>query len=163
MAEPEGPGIVLTNKGEKEQLFSFYDNISNGDGTAVPNFDNPEPQVTLAPGESRWISLPGSFKGRVQRGTELPATWAEFQLCAANDGKAWGDISLQQGCDGAAIIRPTDGGTVEGGFSDDILSEAPEEACIEKDGQKVLQTTVGNWSSGPNQAAIDWGECCQWK
>ena len=156
MANPDGPGIVLTNKSGKEESYAFYNNYWNGDGTAGANFDHPDPIVSLQAGESRWISLAESFKGRVQRGTDLPATWAEFQV-AADDGKAWGDISLQQGCDGAATISSTDGSNIVGGFTDDICSDAPEDACTHKpNGVKALQTTVGNWASGPNQTAIDW-------
>ena len=156
MAAVHGPGIVLTNKSGKKESYAFYDNYWNGNGTAGANFDHPHPIVDLQAGESKWISLPKTFKGRVQRGEHLPATWAEFQV-AADDGKAWGDISLQQGCDGAATIRPTDGGKAVGGFTEDICSHAPEDACVRKaNGVKALQTTVGNWASGPNQAAIKW-------
>ena len=158
MAQPEGPGIVLTNKSDHSQAFAFYNNFWNGDGTAGANFDHPDPQVTLEAGESRWISLPESFKGRVQRGTSLPATWAEFQV-SAQDGKAWGDISLQQGCDGAATVKPTDGGEIIGGFEADVVSGAPDDACVTRqDGVRALNTTMGNWTGGPCQAAIDWGE-----
>ena len=156
MVRPQGPGIILTNKSKKKEHYAFYNNLWNGDGKAGANFDHPDPQVTLEAGESKWIGLSEKFKGRVQRGTEIPATWAEFQV-AADDGKAWGDISLQQGCDGAATIKPTDGGHTVGGFTEDIVKDAPATACTHKpDGQKALQTTVGNWSSGPNQAAIEW-------
>lgn len=103
------------------------------------------------------MPLPASFKGRVQRGTLLPATWAEFQLDASNDHGAHGDISLEQGCDGAATIAATDGRKSVGGFAEDVLSGAPEGACVRRaDGKRVLQTTVGNWLSGPNGAAVEY-------
>ena len=157
MVKVQGPGIVLTNRSHHAQAFAFYDNYWNGNGTAGANFDHPHPEVTLKAGESKWISLPESFKGRVQRGTKLPATWAEFQV-SASDGKAWGDISLQQGCDGAATIKPTDGGTAVGGFEDDVISKAPKDACITRsDGVRALQRTVPNWEGGGCEAAIDWG------
>ena len=88
----------------------------------------------------------------------LPCTWAEFQLDASNDHGAHGDISLEQGCDGGATIAATDGrGSVVGGFEEDILKGAPEQATVKRgDGERVLQTTMGNWMSGPNGAAIEY-------
>lgn len=81
----------------------------------------------------------------------------EFQVSASNDGAACGDISLGQGCDGAATISATDGSSRTNGFSHDVLSNAPEAAMQNKpDGTKALATTMGNWMSGPNQAAIDY-------
>ncbi|KAH6669253.1 hypothetical protein B0J14DRAFT_486942, partial [Halenospora varia] len=109
------------------------------------------------PRAKQYVPLPTSFKGRLQRGTALPCTWVEFQISASNDGAAHGDISLQQGCDGAATIASTDGSNRKNGFTNDILKDAPAAACTKKpDGTKVTQTTVGNWMSGPNQAAIDY-------
>jgi len=111
----------------------------------------------VGPGVTTFVGLPTSFKGRVQRGTQLTATWVEFQISASNDNAAHGDISLQQGCDGAATINATDGSGRSGGFSQDILSSAPAAAVQNKpDGTKALATTMGNWMSGPNQAAIDY-------
>ncbi|MCJ1369415.1 hypothetical protein MMC20_000626 [Loxospora ochrophaea] len=151
-----GPGIVLVNKGSSSTSYSFFDNISNGDGTADPNFTSALKTVTLAAGETQFVSLDTSFKGRVQRGTQIPATWAEFQISASNDGQAHGDISLEQGCDGAATIESTTNDS-NGGFSHDILNGAPAAAFQNKpDGTAALGTTVGNWMSGPLQPAIDW-------
>ncbi|KAL8840883.1 MAG: hypothetical protein Q9170_001147 [Blastenia crenularia] len=156
-AQPSGPGIVLRNHTNTEQQYAFYNNYWNGNGTAGANFDHPDPITTLNGNSSAFISLPTTFKGRVQRGTSLPATWVEFQVSADNDGAAHGDISLQQGCDGAATISATDGSGRSNGFTEDILSGAPDAAVQNKpDGTRALATTVGNWMSGPNQAAIDW-------
>jgi len=152
-----GPGILLTNKSSEQQEYNFYDNFWNRDGTAGANFDKPSNPTTLQPGETTFVGLPETFKGRVQRGTQLPATWVEFQISASDDGGAHGDISLEQGCDGAATIRATDGSDWTNGFSHDVLSDAPEAAIQNKpDGRKALATTMGNWMSGPNQAAIDY-------
>lgn len=113
--------------------------------------------VALAPGALAFVSLPASFKGRVQRGTQQPATWAEFQLDASNDHGAHGDISLEQGCDGAATIRSTDGSNREGGFTNDVLTGAPKDALRKKpNGEEAIASTMGNWLGGPNQAAIKW-------
>ena len=70
-----GSGVQLVNAGTLSTEYCFYNNLANGDGTAVPNFDSPEPCTTLAPGASTFVALPSSFKGRVQRGQALPATW----------------------------------------------------------------------------------------
>ncbi|KAJ7909948.1 hypothetical protein B0H13DRAFT_1488971, partial [Mycena leptocephala] len=113
---------------------------------------------SLKPGETHFVSLPPSFKGRVQRGTFQPATWAEFQLSADNDHGAHGDISLEQGCDGAATIASTDGSKVEGGFTErDIVEKAPAAAKHKRqDGVECIASTMGNWMGGPNQAAIEY-------
>ncbi|MCJ1234820.1 hypothetical protein MMC14_002783 [Varicellaria rhodocarpa] len=155
--DDNGPGIILSNKSGREESYFFYDNYWNGNGTAGANFDHPLKSVRLRPHTSAFVNLPDTFKGRVQRGTTLPATWAEFQLDASNDHKAHGDISLEQGCDGAATISSTDGTHHVGGFTEDILKNAPEAALVKKpDGSEALATTVGNWMSGPNQEAIDY-------
>lgn len=147
----------MTNRSSQQQEYNFYDNFWNGDGTAGANFDRPSNPTNVGPGESTFVSLPESFKGRVQRGTQLPATWVGFQVSASDDGAAHGDISLEQGCDGAATISATDGSGRTNGFSHDVLSDAPEAAIQNKpDGTKALATTMGNWMSGPNQAAIDY-------
>jgi hypothetical protein len=156
-ADDGGPGIVLTNASQGECEYFFYDNYWNGDGTAGANFDHPLTSVKLQPNETQFVSIPSTFKGRLQRGTELPATWVEFQLEAADDHGAHGDISLQQGCDGAATIASTDGSNVINGFTEEVVSGAPEAAIRNKpNGQRALDTTVGNWNGGPNQAAIDY-------
>ncbi|KAL8850885.1 MAG: hypothetical protein Q9221_004198 [Calogaya cf. arnoldii] len=156
-AQPDGPGIILRNHRNDPQTYAFYNNYWNGNGTAGANFDKPDPIITVQSNDSIFVSLPTSFKGRVQRGTLLPATWTEFQIRADNDGAAHGDISLQQGCDGAATIAATDGSGQKNGFEHDIVSGAPEAAVRYKsDGTRALDTTVGNWNRGPNQAAIDW-------
>ena len=103
------------------------------------------------------MSLPSSFKGRVQRGTQLPATWVEFQLDASNDHAAHGDISLEQGCDGAATISSTDGSKRSNGFTEDILKDAPAAAMTKKgDGSRALASTMGNWMAKANQAAVEY-------
>ncbi|KAL8809948.1 MAG: hypothetical protein Q9223_002762 [Gallowayella weberi] len=156
-AQVGGPGIILRNHRNEQQQYAFYNNYWNGNGTAGANFDHPDPIITVNGQDSLFVPLAESFKGRVQRGTQLPATWVEFQISAANDGAAHGDISLQQGCDGAATIASTDGSGRFNGFQHDIVSGAPEAAVRYKpDGTRALDTTVGNWNGGPNGAAIEW-------
>lgn len=156
-AAPAKPGIQLTNKSKKEETYNFFNNYWNGNGEAGANFDHPEKPTKLKAGASTFVELPESFKGRVQRGTLIPATWVEFQISAANDHKAWGDISLQQGYDGPAMIRSTDGTNNSTGFTNDILPGAPQAARQKRsDGKECLASTMGNWMGGPNQAAIDY-------
>lgn len=157
LAANQGPGINLTNKSKKDTEYFFYDNYWNGNGTAGANFDKPLKSVKLRPGQTQFVDLPRTFKGRLQRGTLLPCTWVEFQLDASNDHAAHGDISLQQGCDGAATIASTDGSNVSNGFTHDIVIGAPDAAVRRKsNGERATDTTVGNWMGGPNKAAIDY-------
>lgn len=78
----------------------------------------------------------------------------------ADDGQAWGDVSLETGCDGAAEVSPTDGGSSHTvGFSEpaDIVSQASQA------GSNVTQTRADGvtvisipWSGKVvNQAAAD--------
>ena len=151
------PGAIIYNRSSKECKYAFYNNTTLPDGSQAASFTNPSPVITLKAGESKFVALDKKFKGRVQRGTELPATWGEFQVSASNDGKAHGDISLEQGCDGAATVSATDGSGQHNGFTKDILTHAPAAAVHKKpSGEKALGTTMGNWESGPNKAAIDW-------
>ncbi|PSN70564.1 hypothetical protein BS50DRAFT_316440 [Corynespora cassiicola Philippines] len=156
-AKDPGPGINLTNKSKKETEYFFYENYWNGNGTAGANFDKPLKSVKLKPNVSQFVPLKSNFKGRVQRGKELPCTWVEFQLEASDDHGAHGDISLQQGCDGAATIASTDGTNVSNGFIHDVVSGAPAAAIRKKpNGERAIDTTMGNWMGGANKAAIDY-------
>ena len=126
----------LTNPSIKKPLLTPFDR--NGDGTAGANFDHPTKPTTVKPNTTVFVPLPSSFKGRVQRGKLIPATWVEFQLEASNDHAAHGDISLEQGCDGAATIASTDGSKRSNGFTNDILKDAPAAATVKRaDGMKV--------------------------
>ena len=156
-----GPGAHIFNKGSSTQTYIFYENDGNGAGQS----SNPGQSITLAGGSDKFVSLPTSWKGHVQRGQSdptviSPATWAEFQV-QAEDGSAWGDISLQKGCDGPAkIISATDASQAFG-FTNDIISGAPAAAKVQtSDGQPALGFTTGGWMGTtleqPNQAAITW-------
>jgi hypothetical protein len=153
------PGVDITNASGSEATYYFCNNISNGDGTADPGLPCTDQvaSVTLQPNQSKAVTLPTSFKGRVVRSTDMPATWVEVQVMA-DDGNAWGDVSLQTGCDGAATVAPTDGGSsATVGFSDtDIVANAPDSAKTTRaDGVGVIATP---WSMGTilNADAVDY-------
>ncbi|CAI6340573.1 unnamed protein product [Periconia digitata] len=152
-----GPGIDLTNKSKKKQTYFFFDNYWNGNGEAGANFDKPLKSVTLNAGASQHVPLPLTFKGRVQRGKDIPATWVEFQIKADDDGGAHGDISVQQGCDGAATIASTEAPFKLNGFTNDVVTGAPADAIQKKpDGTRAIASTEGNWLGGPNLKAIEY-------
>lgn len=151
------PGIQLSNKSNKAEEYFFFNNYWNGNGTAGANFDHPEKPTKLKAGASTFVQLDTGFKGRVQRGKVIPATWVEFQIKADNGTGAWGDISLQQGYDGPAMIRAMDGSQNANGFTNDILPGAPAAAKQKRsDGVMCLASTMGNWMGGPNQAAVEY-------
>ncbi|KKY34996.1 hypothetical protein UCDDA912_g05032 [Diaporthe ampelina] len=154
------PGVDLTNASDKETTYFFCNNVSNGDGTADPGIPctNLVTKVAVKPSQTASVSLGTDFKGRIVRATGTPATWVEVQI-KATDGNAWGDVSLQTGCDGAATVAPTDGGgSSKVGFEDgDVVGGAPEGArtAREGDGETVIATP---WSVGKilNQEAVDY-------
>lgn len=152
-----GPGIQLTNNGANDQEFDFYPNGVAADGSEYASFDNPSITLTVpCCGASQFVSIPDSWRGRVQRGTAQPSTWVEFQTMSS--GTAWGDVSLEFGCDGAATVVATDGvNTAVGGFTQDIVSGAPQAALTTNyNGVTVLDQTMGWWEGPGNQAAIDY-------
>jgi hypothetical protein len=151
------PGILLENVGTLSTEFCFFDNVWNGNATAIPDFNDPQVCVTLPPTTGqRFVPLNASFAGRVQRGKHLPATWVEVQLAASNDGKAHGDVSIEQGCDGPATVQSIDRTGTIGGFTKEIVSLAPVEATTRRmsDGQIVLQSTIGNWKVSASDPAV---------
>lgn len=131
------PGIDLTNASDKETTYFFCNNVSNGDGTADPGIpcSNMVTKVAIKPSQTASVSLDADFKGRIVRATDTPATWVEVQI-KADDGNAWGDVSLQIGCDGAATVAPTDGGgSSKVGFEDgDVVGGAPGAAKTIREG-----------------------------
>jgi hypothetical protein len=160
----DGPGVLITNKGNATQTFAFFKNLKNGDAWAAPEFNNPDPDVpnlTVQPGDTGFAKTPYDWKGRAQRGTLQPATWAEFQVQATGtggDGKAHGDISLIQGCDGAVTVASTDGNGANNGFTISCLTGAPPAALEKKsDGSQTIGRLVQNWpGSDKNPAAVPW-------
>ncbi|THW00167.1 hypothetical protein D6D27_00508 [Aureobasidium pullulans] len=124
------PGISLTNRSTHDETYFFYDNYWNGNGT---NFDHPLKSIRVSAGQAVSVDLPTSFKGRVQ---------------------AHGDVSVEQGNDGPAMIRATDGTNTTGGFTTPVHAAASAYE-IRSDGQRVIASTMGNWLAGPNQAAIE--------
>ncbi|KAG9658472.1 hypothetical protein KCU64_g4493, partial [Aureobasidium melanogenum] len=149
----KAPGIILSNKSKVDETYYFYENYWNGNGTAGANFDHPLKSVHVPAGHTVFVSLPLSFKGRVQRGHLIPSTWVEFQIEASNDHKAHGDVSAEQGNDGPATIHATDGTKSSNGFTTMIKAEGSAYQT-RSDGKRVIASTMGNWLGGPNQAAI---------
>ncbi|KUI61441.1 hypothetical protein VP1G_08636 [Cytospora mali] len=153
------PGVDITNASGSEATYYLCNNVSNGDGTADPGLPctNQVASVVVQPKETKSVTLSTDFKGRVVRSTDMPATWVEVQI-KATDGNAWGDVSLQPGCDGAATVGPTDGGSsaTVGFTNSDIVAGAPEGAKTTRgDGKTVIAKT---WSEGTilNQDAVDY-------
>lgn len=162
-----GPGVMLTNKANKAQTFTFWKNTRNGNGWADPEWNNPDPAVpavTIPAGETKYVAIQAEWKGRIQRGKlgKEPATWAEFQLrdttSPAPDFKAHGDISLIQGCDGAVMVYATDGSGAKNGFTTDCMANAPPGAIVSRpDGSKTVGRIVNMWPGAEKtDAAVGW-------
>ncbi|KAL9069631.1 MAG: hypothetical protein Q9161_005430 [Pseudevernia consocians] len=144
-----GVGVLLTNSGATKS-FSFWTNNPNDSRTMLKT-------VTINSGDTQFVPLESGWAGTVQRGEFLPATWVELNMV----GTAWGDVSLQQGCDGGATLSSTTDGTSQG-FSENINDNAdiPASAYFNPATQgtqcygsgqcttsatNVLDTTTGNY------------------
>ena len=144
-----GVGVLLTNSGASKS-FSFWTNNPNDSRTKLKT-------VTVNNGDTQFVPLDYGWAGTVQRGEVLPATWVELNMV----GTAWGDVSVQQGCDGGAVLSSTTDGT-SGGFPENINESAdiPQDAFFDPATQgtvcygggqcttsatNVLDTTVGNY------------------
>lgn len=151
-------GVQIVNKRSSSATFYLYEN----DPSCNCNLDvsNVYKSQTVPAGQSVFLSLPTTWKGRVQRENYLPATWVEFQVQDAesqyHDMKAHGDVSLQQGTDGAATITAGDGSS-SNGFNFDIVTDAPNDIIYDKpNGERAIKSTLGNWETSYSQAAIDY-------
>lgn len=181
------PGVDLVNAGSSQQTYYFCENASNGDGEADPGFTSGSTSslsassselpsgcskiatsVSVGPSQTAAVSLDLSFKGRVVRTTDTPATWVELQIqsdtSGCTEGSAfcgwgWGDVSLEMGCDGAATVAPADGSGDAVGYTTpaDLVDKAPSAATTTRssDGVKVI---TAPWYDGTvlNQAAADY-------
>ncbi|KAJ4388237.1 hypothetical protein N0V93_008844 [Gnomoniopsis smithogilvyi] len=149
-----------------KQTFYFCNNAANGDGTADPGFtsgtsgcSNLVTSIAVDPSATSTVDLATTFSGRIARSTDTPATWVEVQFQAG--GLAWGDVSLEIGCDGAAQVGPAESGgsgaqTVGFSTPTDVVASAPSGATeTRSDGVKVISAP---FSEGKvvNQAAADY-------
>lgn len=164
--EPRAPscngiGVLLTNNGATKS-FSFWTNSADDSRTMLTS-------VSVNSGDTQFVSLESGWTGTVQRGEYLPATWVELNM----GGTAWGDVSLQQGCDGGATLSSMTDGTSQG-FSENINdnSDVPSDAFFDPATQgspcysgqcttsatNVLDTTTGNyWApQAANSASTDY-------
>ena len=133
-------------------------------------------KVSVDGGDTRFIPLDSDWDGTVQRGVSLPATWVEMHLLA----EASGDVSLQQGCDGAATLSSTTSSDSEG-FTKNInensnipagalFNPATQSTPCYNDGganlnvqcttsaTNVLDTTTGNFWGAANTLSADYIE-----
>lgn len=160
------PGVDIANMASTKQTFYFCNNAANGDGTADPGFtsgtsgcSNLVTSIAVDPSATSTVDLATTFSGRIARSTDTPATWVEVQF--QSGGTAWGDVSLEIGCDGAAQVGPAEGGgsgakTVGFSTPTDVVASAPSGATETRaDGVKVISAP---YSEGAvvNQAAADY-------
>ncbi|KAI1085439.1 hypothetical protein F5B20DRAFT_3447 [Whalleya microplaca] len=149
-----GPGVELTNADNEDRTFFVYRN----------SCDNiPAKYIRIRSGETRFVSLPSDFQGRITRGTEKwnlmglarpLATWVEITVDP--QGTIWGDVSLIKGCDGAATLESLDGSNLKVGFDNWVLDGAPDAAySVKPSGTRVIagtENTLVNILSAPR----DW-------
>ena len=78
----------------------------------------------------------------------------EISLEGPPSTNAWADVSLLEGCDGAATVAATDNSGVSTGFTGDLITGAPAAVLRSKhDGSVAIAKTVGE---GASDAARDY-------
>ncbi|KAH7027374.1 uncharacterized protein B0I36DRAFT_432652 [Microdochium trichocladiopsis] len=114
----------------------------------------------IPPWSSAFITVCPTFEGRVVRGDwsyfdghkHMLGTWVEVAF--TSDGMVYGDISLLEGNDGAAMIQSMDGFHNAKGFTFDLLESAPRGAWAQKSsGTWCLDKIIG---LDANYAAWAW-------
>ncbi|KAI1383895.1 uncharacterized protein F4822DRAFT_417939 [Hypoxylon trugodes] len=145
-ADSGGPGLKITNGDTQSRCFFAYENSCD---------EIPLKYISIGIGETKFLSLPSSFQGRIVRGAEnvnldgsphLLGTWLEITF--DNSQKGYADVSLIRGCDGAVTVASLDGSGANTGFNDEgILIGAPEAAyAVNDEGVKVIAATEGQQS-----------------
>ncbi|KAI1763543.1 hypothetical protein GGR53DRAFT_362077 [Hypoxylon sp. FL1150] len=142
-SDTNGRGVQLENGDSQSRSFFVYANSCDS---------IPLQYVTLSAGQDAFISLPQGFQGRIVRGTtdvnldgqpHLLGTWLEIGF-DANDAMGYADVSLIRGCDGAVTVAAMDGTGASTGFTQDVLSGAPDDALQANDaGAMVIKATEG--------------------
>ncbi|KAL7628500.1 hypothetical protein AAE478_000015 [Parahypoxylon ruwenzoriense] len=159
--EVSGPGVLIWNYdpnnhgGVNGTMFFLYE--SNHDYV-------PYKYTTIPSWSCAFIAVCSTFRGRIVRGNmmnldgqkHLLGTWAEVNWHANVTGSAWGDISILQGNDGAAVIQSLDEASRVKGFTSDLLFNAPAKAWAQKaTGSWCLDKIVGR---DANNATREWVE-----
>lgn len=158
--------------------FTWGDSDNGGKGVQITNADTdyrgfyifhnscdsvPYKYIWVNKGETKFVSLPAGFEGRIVRGVDssmlsgkpqLLASW--FELSYDGAGVGWADISLIRGCDGGILTWSLDNSGAWKGFTQWILDGAPSGAYdMKNDGQWVLKYTE-NGDGSINTAPRDW-------
>ncbi|OTA55415.1 hypothetical protein K449DRAFT_438636 [Hypoxylon sp. EC38] len=133
-------------------MFFFYEN--NRDFV-------PYKYTEIPPWSCAFIAVCPTFRGRIVRGDltnldgnkHMLGTWAEINWHSNGTGTTWGDISILQGNDGAAMIQSLDGLFRVKGFMLDILSNAPGDAWAQKaTGSWCLDKIIGQDANNATKA-----------
>jgi hypothetical protein len=148
-----GPNkLHLVNKTDKPMTVAFFRNLARGEH---PNFDGAEAQFTLQPHQSKDVSMPADWQGRVQKysgSTQDPSNWAEINF-EKSTHKIWYDESDILGRNSSLKISSPDGQVA--GADKSILGQAPDSLKkVDSSGQTVLKSP--QWFDGKtNQGAVD--------
>ncbi|OIW34232.1 hypothetical protein CONLIGDRAFT_650810 [Coniochaeta ligniaria NRRL 30616] len=152
-----GPGFVLRDSDVNVQQPHYYFLYENSRDT------HPWKYALLNPGTEVFISLCPTFAGRLVRGNPTfnldgkvhnLGTWVELSLEGPPSANGWADVSLLEGCDGAATIAAMDNSGVSTGFAGDLITGAPVAVLRSKDDRSpAIAKTVGE---GASDAAMDY-------
>ncbi|KAJ6442389.1 membrane-associating domain-containing protein [Purpureocillium lavendulum] len=135
-----GKGVTIHNSASETQCFYIYHN----------NCDTvPWKYIWVKAGETRFVSFPDQWEGRIQRGVDeymlkCQAQWlgSWFEVSWDKNGWGWADLSLIRGNDGGVVLTSGDGSGARKGYSQWVLDGAPNAAYARKaDGAWVIAAT----------------------
>ncbi|KAK4078838.1 hypothetical protein ACCO45_009833 [Purpureocillium lilacinum] len=149
-----GKGVSIHNSASETQCFYIFHN----------NCDTvPWKYIWVKPGETRFVSFPDQWEGRIQRGLDEymlrgTAEWlgSWFEVSWDQNGWGWADLSLIRGNDGGVMLTSGDGSNAKRGYSQWVLDGAPNDAYAQKsDGAWVISATE-RLDGSIATAARDW-------
>ncbi|KAB5522112.1 hypothetical protein GE09DRAFT_1195236 [Coniochaeta sp. 2T2.1] len=142
-----GPGIILQDNDNNLEQPHYYFLYENSRDTHPWKYTLVHPHLPLT---FRFL-LPLTLPEANPRHPNLPLPLPNLPRPprpGAPSTNGWADISLLQGCDGAATVAALDGSGVSTGFTGDLLTGAPAAVLRGKDdGSLAIAKTVGERAS----------------
>ncbi|UNI22154.1 hypothetical protein JDV02_008071 [Purpureocillium takamizusanense] len=149
-----GKGISIRNTAPDKQCYYLIHNSCD---------KVPWKHICVDSGDTRFVSFPDRWEGRIQRGVDQYMLGGQpqwlgswFEVSWDQNGWGWADLSLIRGNDGGVVLTSADGSNARKGYSQWVLDGAPGDAYDQKaDGVRVIAATE-RLDGSINTAARDW-------